>query len=90
MTTQVKTAKCVPVYDRPTNLADGELICHACGQVYVPDGENNQNFCWSCAPAIDVVDADDGALAWTDADVQATLTIIYDNEALAILRMAQV
>ena len=87
MKTQSVTV-CVPVYDRPTDLADGEEICHACGQVYEParDGNFENNFCWSCAPAIP--EGDD--LAWTAKDVQSTLTIVYDNEALAILRMAQV
>jgi len=67
---------CVPAYDRPTDLADGEEICHGCGQVYEParDGNFDHNFCWSCAPAI-VEGADQN---WTD------------NDMLAILRMAQV
>lgn len=87
----MKTANhvCVPVYDRPTDLADGEEICHGCGQVYVPDQTFDHNFCWSCAPVTEDR-ADDGPMTWTENDVQSTLAIVYDNEALAILRMAQV
>lgn len=86
----MKTAnlECVPVYDRPTDLADGDEICHACGQVYEPT-EFDHNFCLWCAPAPDQEPASDGPLTWTDEDVQSTLAIVFDNEALAILRMAQ-
>ena len=86
----MKTANlvCVPVYDRPTDLADGEEICHGCGQVYVPDQETLDNFCDFCTPA-PAIPSEEG-LAWTENDVQSTLTVVFDNEAVAILRMAQV
>lgn len=88
MCNDIKTDVCVPVYDRPTTLADDQEICHGCGQTYdrVRDGSPDHNFCWFCAPAPDQVrDGTD----WTDDDVLATLTVVYDNEAMAILRMAQ-
>lgn len=90
----MKTANsdvCVPAYDRPTDLSDGDEICHGCGQTYdrVRDGDQNHNFCFFCAPVTEDR-AGYGPMTWTENDVQRTLTIVYDNEALAILRMAQV
>lgn len=90
----MKTANlvCVPAYDRPTDLADGEEICHGCGQVYAPDQETTDNFCFFCSPApgIETVTDEDLGILRMDGDVQRTLTVVFDNESLAILRMAQV
>lgn len=81
----------VPAYDRPTDLPDGDELCHGCGQTYdrARDGSPNHNFCYFCAPVTEDR-ADDGSMTWTKTDVQNTLAIVFDNEALAILRMAQV